>query len=104
MWKVFWLVCAAQVEIQLRPVNPCQQVHVKPPLVLLHVLFAPQLFVPLTHSLMSTLHCGPSNLHFNALHHAIPACAVGPRHLSLRQPAKCLVCQPELGSLYTYGV
>ena len=37
-------------------VKPCQQVHIKPPTVLLHVLLAPQLSVPLTHSLMSTLH------------------------------------------------
>ena len=34
----------------------------KPPTVLPHVLLAPQLWVPLTHSLMSIVHCGPSNL------------------------------------------
>ena len=43
--------------------KPCQQVHVKPPTVLLHVLLALQLSVPLTHSLMSMLQCGPSKLH-----------------------------------------
>ena len=51
---------------EFRPVKPCQQVHVKPPTVLLHVLLAPQLSVPLTHSLMSVLQCGPSNLHSKA--------------------------------------
>ena len=34
----------------------------KPPTVLPHVLLAPQLWVPLTHSLMSIVHRGPSNL------------------------------------------
>ena len=50
----------------MEPVKPCQQVHVKPPAVLLHELLVPQLFVPLTHSLMSTLQLGPSNLQYHA--------------------------------------
>lgn len=53
--------------------KPCQQVHVKPPTVLMHVLLAPQLSVPLTHSLMSMLQCGPSNLNSNASDTGVPA-------------------------------
>ena len=44
------------------PENPRQHVQVKLPGRLLHVLFAPQLSVFLTHSLMSMSQCGPSYL------------------------------------------
>ena len=49
-------------EANIAPENPRQHVQVKLPGKLLHVLFAPQLSVFLTHSLMSMSQCGPSYL------------------------------------------
>lgn len=64
--------------------NPRQHEHVKPPMLLLHVAFAPQSSVPLTHSLMSMLHFGPSYLQCS-FHRSqeFPRCVAIPENSSI---------------------